>query len=583
MARRKFDDAAPIGSLKEAGLDRDRCFHYSSRFEPYLAPAWGNDYIVKAQDRLGLQDKTGITNDLIWYANVLAENDTKTFPYISWSNTSVPANCPTNTTAAPIQPSTAATTPASNKHRVAFVLRCYQGFTWSQDAILHLRALIWELRTAKLPFEVDVHLLFEVKGAASYVSMFTESGRKRVLRGSVPIEFWSMVTMWSEQEMILRYPLYGDFRNGIRAADSYRGCLLALQRFATQHTEYDSFINWELDTRFTHTYDLLLESIWKYAHQTGAQTYTRWPVQGSKATGDSKDSGVCKDKSADVVVFSPIRNPQNSGWYWEYDVQGYPSLQSTPRAASVGTNMWLSKRTLFALENITADQHQSLFCEAMVPTLVLHSSSLSLPATQDQCSDQLKLVHYPHPIAFAYQASPEKLDQLLNPSTAILAKHREEVLKDTSYYYASTIAGEIYGKWEREKDACILPMLLHPVKGSVSRVGKESGFGWGASKGLGLCDESKSADNCAEIVKGDIQRYLGKDVDAGAQKSLVEWDLRGEKYISRRTWIMNSSSRSLVKTIGIWIPAFVVCRVLIGFFSRASTRRQNEYIPLPAN
>ncbi|CDW96842.1 hypothetical protein, partial [Sporisorium scitamineum] len=82
----------------------------------------------------------------------------------------------------------------------------------------------------------------------------------------------------------------------------------------------------------------------------------------------------------------------------------------------------------------------------------------------DLCAEQLKLVHYPHPIAFKYQASPAKLNQLLNPPSAALSKQHEEVLKDTSYYYASTIAGQIYGQWQSQADACIKPLLLHPIK-----------------------------------------------------------------------------------------------------------------------
>ncbi|KAJ1024808.1 hypothetical protein NDA16_002848 [Ustilago loliicola] len=61
--------------------------------------------------------------------------------------------------------------------------------------------------------------------------------------------------------------------------------------------------------------------------------FTKWPVQGDNVkTSDVGET--CKDKIADVVIFSPVRNPKDSGWYWEYDVQGYPSMQSTTRAAS---------------------------------------------------------------------------------------------------------------------------------------------------------------------------------------------------------------------------------------------------------
>ncbi|TKY88813.1 hypothetical protein EX895_002054 [Sporisorium graminicola] len=452
---------APIGSSREVGSNQHICFHYASRFEPYLAEAWGNTYMDKTQVRLGLQDKAVITNDLLWYANLLAEHDPLQYPHVDWSKLSPSQSCTANQNG--IRPNVTRKAEGT-KSRTAIVLRLYQHFKWTQDAVLHLRALVWELRTADLPFNVDVHLLLEVKDAASHVAMFSASGRKTILRGSVPIEFWPMVSLWSEKEMTLRYPLYGDFRAGIDAAGSYRGCLLALQRFAVEHSEYDSVVNWEMDTRFTHTYDRLLDSIHTYAYQKSGQTYARWPVQGGDLDSSSKPGAACENKTADVIVFSPVRDPRGSGWYWEYDVQGYPSMRSTPRAASVGTNLWLSRRAVLALENVTANQHQSFFCEAMAPSLVFVPTDLASEGRDDLCAEQIKLVHYPHPVAFKYEASPAKLDQLLNPPRAALSKYHEEAPKDTSYYYTSTIAGKIYTRWQSQVDACIQPLLLHPIK-----------------------------------------------------------------------------------------------------------------------
>ncbi|GAC94939.1 hypothetical protein PHSY_002512 [Pseudozyma hubeiensis SY62] len=505
---------APIGSYVTAGLDDGRCFHYASRFEPYLNHDWKNTYITKTQERLGLQDHTIVTNDLIWYSNLLAEHEPSAYPHIEWSKATRPSSCPTRKLSS--SPSNAST--RENKiSRVAFLLRCYQGFDWTQDAVLHMRALIWELRTARLAFDVDVHLLLEVKEAASHVSMFSAAGRRQILRGSIPIEFWSMVTLWNESEMLLRYPLYGDLRAGIAAAGSYRGCLLAVQRFAVEHPEYDSVINWEMDTRFTDTYDHLLAAVQKYAFRHQAQTYTKWPVKDREedASGIGEQ---CKDKTPDVVVFSPVRDPQDSGWYWEYDVQGYAGMESTTRAASVGTNLWLSRRALMALENVTATQHQSLFCEAIVPSLVFRSTALSLETSDDYCTEHFKLVHYPHPMAFQYQAPPDQLDRLLNPSSAKLAKHNEEALKDTSYYYTSTIAGQLYGRWQTETKACIKPLLLHPIKSPArsSEAPRRSSkilTGWLTGEGsLHLCYASAD-QQCSDTIRADVQRYLGRKLD----------------------------------------------------------------------
>lgn len=318
-----------------------------------------------------------------------------------------------------------------------------------------------------------------------------------------------MVTLWSEKEMTLRYPVYGDFRPGIDAAGLYRGCLLRLQRFAIQHLEYNSVINWEMDTRFTHTYDHLLESISSYAYHASAQTYTLWPIDGVNLYKFSGGNGSCSNKDADIIVFSPVRNPQNSYWYWKYDVQGFPSMQSTDRAASVGTNLWLSRRALLALENMSADRHQSMFCEAMALSLVFRSPSVSDSAPEALCSDRFKLVHYPHPVAFKYQVSPSRLDSLLKSPDAVLAKRNEEALKDTSFYYDSSIAAAIYRRWRSESDACVIPLLLHPVKskttGSVSRRQSGTFQGWlSEDDTLSICTLSGASNKCASHVRADI-------------------------------------------------------------------------------
>ncbi|KAJ9474860.1 hypothetical protein PHBOTO_004737 [Pseudozyma hubeiensis] len=573
---------APIGSYATACLDDGRCFHYASRFEPYLHHNWENTYITKTQERLGLQDHTAVTNDLIWYSNLLAEHEPSAYPHIEWSKASRPSSCPTHELTS--SPSTTSNR-ESKRSRVAFVLRCYQGFIWTQDAVLHLRALIWELRTASLAFDVDVHLLLQVKEAASHVSMFSASGRRQILRGTIPIEFWSMVSLWNESEMLLRYPLYGDFRAGMAAAGSYRGCLLAVQRFSVEHPEYDSVINWEMDTRFTDTYDHLLAAVHKYAFRHQAQTYTKWPVKDREedASGTREQ---CKNKKPDVVVFSPVRDPQDSGWYWEYDVQGYTGMESTTRAASVGTNLWLSRRALMALENVTATQHQSLFCEAIVPSLVFRSTTLSQEASDDYCTEHFKLVHYPHPMAFRYEAPPDKLDRLLNPPSAKLAKHNEEALKDTSYYYTSTIAGQLYWRWQTETKACIKPLLLHPIKGlerSSEAPSRSSNFfsRWLPGEGsLPLCHGSAD-QQCSNMIRADVERYLGRRLDAQASKALFLWDLERPRFISKRPWIMNSSKRAFVQTLAVLVCTASILRVLLDrFMPQKAATAQGEYIPL---
>lgn len=219
------------------------------------------------------------------------------------------------------------------------------------------------------------------------------------------------------------------------------------------------------------------------------------------------------------------------------------------------------------------------------PSLVFVPTDLASGGRDDLCAEQIKLVHYPHPVAFKYEASPAKLDQLLNPPRAALSKYHEEAPKDTSYYYTSTIAGKIYTRWQSQVDACIQPLLLHPIKSHVAPRDFPGRFAFwkrwfSADKTLSLCSTSTNKE-CAGQVQGDIKRYLGRTFDPRGQVSLFRWDLERPRYVSKRPWIMNSTTRALVRTIVICVLIASVVRLCLDWRARGSTAKTHgEYIPL---
>ena len=247
--------------------------------------------------------------------------------------------------------------------------------------------------------------------------------------------------------------------------------------------------------------------------------------------------------------------------------------------------MWISRRAILALEDMTANHHQSMFCEAMAPSLAFRSPLPFVPQDDSRCAERFKVVHFPHPVAFKYEASPGELNRLLNPPHATLSKHNEEALKDTSYYYASSITRPIYKRWKSQTDACITPLLLHPIKSYSQPRGL---FPWSwlralsfASISLSVCDQSMHK-TCVEHIESDIKRYLGRSLGSPGQQSLHQWDLERPRYISKRPWIMNSSTRSLAATVSLLVTAGVIFRLTLNWFARPGNLLRSEYLPLAA-
>ncbi|KAL2256739.1 hypothetical protein VTK26DRAFT_1192 [Humicola hyalothermophila] len=150
--------------------------------------------------------------------------------------------------------------PSGDIGRTAVVLRCWDEFTWREEDILNLRALISELSLAS-GGRYDVHLLVQVRNDARHpVWADDETYRKRI-NETVPEEFRGLVTLWSETQMLATYQGIVDLWTrgpDLPVHGSYRGLQMAMQLFAYNHPEYDYFWQWEMDIRYTgHYHDLL--------------------------------------------------------------------------------------------------------------------------------------------------------------------------------------------------------------------------------------------------------------------------------------------------------------------------------------
>lgn len=205
----------------------------------------------------------------------------------------------------------------------ALVLRAYENYTWGRDDIRNVRALIVELALSIKPKErYEVHILLDVHTRNSSFAI-SQKQRLAILQSSIPKEFWSLTTLWSEEQMAWLYPgLPGKFLNHQLATNSYRSCFMPLQVFAKEHPQYDFIWNWEMDTRSTQGYGEILEKITEYAEQAQLDQFlenqNHWHIPASSVSSDAGD-GI--KNYADLITLNPIFDSKESGYYWSYDYQ----------------------------------------------------------------------------------------------------------------------------------------------------------------------------------------------------------------------------------------------------------------------
>ena len=154
----------------------------------------------------------------------------------------------------------AASKPQGDMPRTAVVIRCWDEFLWSPDAVLNLRAMITELSLVS-GGRYDVHLLVQVRNDAKHPVWADDETYHSHIKQVLPTEFQGMATLWSETQMLAIYQgLHDLWTRGpeLPLHGSYRGLQMAMQYFAYNHPEYEHFWQWEMDIRYTgHYYDLL--------------------------------------------------------------------------------------------------------------------------------------------------------------------------------------------------------------------------------------------------------------------------------------------------------------------------------------
>jgi len=437
--------------------------------------------------------------------------------------------------------------PVVTLNRTALIIRTWSEYKYDTEDIMNLRALISELSLAS-GGEYTVHFLIHVQDNDLQI-WSDKATHERVLAQSLPAEFRGMGTLWSERQMGLIYGGMQDtnFRN-INLYGNYRSTFQPVQYFAQEHSEFDFFINWEMDVRYTGHYYHLFDKVGKWAkrqprkglwernsrfyvptehgewedfkqmvrvqteHGTNSKNnmYTK-PSQGGPHSDaldaarltaekpvwgalspdwddidhtndpqpptthekDKYDWGV--DEDADLIVFNPIFDPQDTEWLLADDVTGYnTTIALPPRRAAIITASRLSRRLLQHMHAETALKRHSMFSEMWPASVALHHG--------------LKAVYAPHPVYIDRAWPTDYLAAIFNGGrdgatggnrgSPFNELHQHNFL-GVSWYYNAGAPENLWKRWfgykvnndggeqweaANEGRMCLPAMLLHPVK-----------------------------------------------------------------------------------------------------------------------
>ncbi|KAF8429726.1 hypothetical protein EV426DRAFT_542836 [Tirmania nivea] len=392
--------------------------------------------------------------------------------------------------------------------RTAFLLRTWDDYKYTSNDIINLRSIISEL-SINSGGEYTVHLLVHVKDPSIPIWADKQTYNDH-LQSSVPREFWGIATLWNEPLMALTYSSLptNEFR-GLPVHGVYRSSFMPVQWFALNHPEYEYFWNWEMDVRYLgHLYHFL-ETTVQWAQQQERRflwdrserfwipsVYGNWlqfthmvrhtakpsrsslggsvPVPGvdefptdtkypGPGRGGLEDWSWGSGDPADLITFSPLFNPNNTGWLLEQDTSGY--TKQPPRRAAIIATSRLSRRLLLSMHRENAHYKHTAFTEMWPATCALHHG--------------LKAVYFPHPVYIDRRWPVWYVEKTFNHGPqgtsggapeSVFGPDREHNFSGTTWYYNSVFAGEFYKRWALGKAEdgkgriCTRGILLHPVK-----------------------------------------------------------------------------------------------------------------------
>ncbi|KAL5118329.1 hypothetical protein ACEQ8H_003678 [Pleosporales sp. CAS-2024a] len=181
------------------------------------------------------------------------------------------------------------------------------------------------------------------------------------------------------------------------------------------------------------------------------------------------------DEPADLIVFNPLFDPDQTNWLLANDVTGYETTNGLPpRRAAINTSGRLSRRLLETMHREHTHFRHTMFTEMWPATVALHHG--------------LKAVYAPHPVFVDRKWPTQYLAAIFNNGRngasgggkmSIFSEERQHNFLGTTWYYNAGFAPNLWKRWlgymvdndggEEEEMAgegrmCLPAMLLHPVK-----------------------------------------------------------------------------------------------------------------------
>lgn len=190
-------------------------------------------------------------------------------------------------------------------------------------------------------------------------------------------------------------------------------------------------------------------------------------------TEDKYEWGI--GEPADLIVFNPLFDPDQTNWILAQDVTGYDKKKGLPpRRTAINTSGRLSRRLLETMHREQSKFRHTMFSEMWPASCALHHG--------------LKAVYAPHPVFIDRKWPTQYLAAIFNNGRngasggarlSVFSDERQHNFLGTTWYYHAGFAPNLWKRWlgykvdndggEEEELAgegrmCLPGVLLHPVK-----------------------------------------------------------------------------------------------------------------------
>ncbi|KAL2177449.1 uncharacterized protein P884DRAFT_243563 [Thermothelomyces heterothallicus CBS 202.75] len=419
--------------------------------------------------------------------------------------------------------------------RTAIVFRAFEGYNYTKEDLVNLRATIAET-ALRYGGEYTAFILVDVKNKERNI-FSSEANYQRAVRELVPPEFQGMAVLFDETLLQSWYPR-------IKSHITTYQVMQPLQLFGLFYPEFDHYWQLELDVRFTGHAGRYLAAMSDFARaQPRKQSIERstwfymprvhgnysdlfaavnatlegggglgWdmriqdfePIGPRPPVDDPRDDnfewGVGEE--ADFIAVGPCTHVQYMvDWAWRYWYQGLRAGTGTPRWMCQPAMGRASRTLLLAAHHAQAVQGLAVHSEVTLPSFALWHG--------------LKLVAPPHPVYQDPQWPLDKMNEMYNgpgdveshKKPGMVGMARGEAIyritphayitTSASFWYSSAFPDKIYDAWLsrgfrggndsddlpyllwRSEDGKIYApnMMLHPVKTNENLIDLPAGPG----------------------------------------------------------------------------------------------------------